>query len=134
MHRSPQIVLALSLAVLSGCASEAQKQSNEIRAARGADTLTLGTVQREVRVGMAGSEVAEALGSPNVVTTDPEGREVWIYERFARDVTSSDAGFFVIIFGTGNRSRSVSQRSLTVIVKYDDNNFVRDVAYHSTSF
>ena len=115
-----------------GC--EATKQSNEIRDGRANPTLTTGTVQREIREGMSGAEVLEKLGSPNIVSTDELGREVWVYERFARDVTSSDAGFFIVLFGTGNKSSSVSQRSLTVIIKFDEADKVRDFAYHSSSF
>ena len=39
----------------------------DVQKAREADKLTVGTVQREIRVGMSGAQVAEVLGSPNVV-------------------------------------------------------------------
>jgi outer membrane protein assembly factor BamE (lipoprotein component of BamABCDE complex) len=45
--------------------------------------MTVGTVQKEIRKGMSAADVAEALGSPNIVTTDSEGREVWIYDHSA---------------------------------------------------
>ena len=51
--------------------------------------MTVGTVQREIRNGMSGAEVAEVLGSPNIVTTDAEGREVWVYDKISTDVTYS---------------------------------------------
>ena len=35
--------------------------------------MTVGKVQKEVRVGMSGAQVAEALGSPNIVTKDEGG-------------------------------------------------------------
>ena len=34
------------------------------------DRLTVGRVQGEVKVGMSAAQVAELLGSPNIVTTD----------------------------------------------------------------
>jgi outer membrane protein assembly factor BamE (lipoprotein component of BamABCDE complex) len=120
------------VAATGGC--EATRQADEIRADRSGQKLTTGLVQREIRKGMASAEVAEKLGSPNIVTTDEQGREVWVYERFAREVTSSDAGFFVVLFGTGHKSAAVSQRSLTVIIKFDQEGRVRDHAYHSASF
>jgi len=47
------------------------------------DKLTVGTVQKEIKKGMSGAEVAAALGSPNIVTTDEQGREVWIYDKIS---------------------------------------------------
>ncbi|MDR0933534.1 MAG: hypothetical protein LBM56_00375, partial [Burkholderiaceae bacterium] len=49
------------------------------------DRVTVGAVQKEIRIGMSGAEVAAALGSPNIVTTDEERREVWIYDKIATD-------------------------------------------------
>ncbi len=87
---------------------------------------------------MAASQVAEALGSPNIVTTDENGREVWIYDRIASDVTysNSSGGVWLILGVVGGNSgaSSSTQRSLTVIVKFDENKKVRDFAYHSSKF
>ena len=41
--------------------------------------ITVGKVQKEVRVGMSGAQVAEALGSPNIVTKD-EGGDAHVYQ------------------------------------------------------
>lgn len=77
-------------------------------------------MQREIKIGMAGSEVARVLGSPNIVTTDDECREVWICDKFSTDTTvSEDSGFgTLIILGTSGRagSSSTTQRTLTVII------------------
>jgi hypothetical protein len=55
--------------------------------------MTVGTVQKEIRKGMSAADVAETLGSPNIVTTDAEGREVWVYDKISTDVTySKDSG------------------------------------------
>ena len=50
-----------------------------------ADRISVGKVQREVRVGMSNAEVVEVLGSPNMVTTDEKRREVWVYDKIATD-------------------------------------------------
>ena len=60
------------------------------------DRLTVGRVQGEVKVGMSAAQVAELLGSPNIVTTDDKRREVWIYDKVSTDrvdtASSSYAG------------------------------------------
>jgi outer membrane protein assembly factor BamE (lipoprotein component of BamABCDE complex) len=134
--------------MLSGCMTASQHRA-EVEAPAG-EQLTVGTVQKEIRVGMSGAEVAAVLGSPNIVSTDEERREVWIYDKIATDVaySSSSGGLATLILGGGsdvagvaggNASRSAgasstSQRTLTVIIKFDGDKKVRDFAYHTSRF
>lgn len=115
-----------------GCG--AAYHSRQVRTAEDANRLTVGTVQREVRKGMSGAEVLEVLGSPNVVSTDESGREVWVYDRFATDAATSQSAGTLILFGGGAAASSRTQRTLTIIIKFDDNNKVRDFAYHASRF
>ena len=125
----------LSLAVgAAGVGCSAEHHAKDVRAGSEASNLTVGTVQREITKGMAASQVVEALGAPNIVTTDENGREVWVYDRFATDVTSSKSGWFLFLASGSAGSASSSQRSLTVVIKFDENKKVRDFAYHSSKF
>jgi outer membrane protein assembly factor BamE (lipoprotein component of BamABCDE complex) len=102
------------------------------------DRLTVGKVQGEIKVGMSAAQVAELLGSPNIVTTDEKRREVWIYDKVSTDRvdTSSSAFGGIIILGATSRDSSSSQRqrTLTIIIKYDEEKKVRDFAYNATQF
>ena len=102
------------------------------------DRVTVGNVQREIKLGMSGADVAKALGSPNIVTTDDERREVWIYDKFSTDTTVSESSGYgtLIILGTSSSagSSSTTQRTLTVIIKFDKEKKVRDFAYHTSRF
>ncbi len=92
--------------------------------------LTAGVVQREIRKGMSGAEVIEALGSPNIVTGDENGLEVWTYERYARSVETRESGYWVVfLWGTKEQAKG-STRSFTVIIKFDEKKKVREFAYH----
>jgi outer membrane protein assembly factor BamE (lipoprotein component of BamABCDE complex) len=136
--------LALAIAVLTGCG--AQHHAADVRAAEETNRLTVGTVQREIRMGMSAAEVAEVLGSPNIVTTDDERNEAWIYDKISSDVTySRNSGTIVgLIFGgsgggagvgsSSSGSTSTSQRTLTVVIKFDEDKTVRDFSYHSSQF
>ena len=103
-----------------------------------AEQLTVGKVQGEIKVGMSAASVAEILGSPNIVTTDEERREVWIYDKVSSDSvdTSNSFGGTIIILGgsTSQRERSKTQKTLTIIIKYDENKLVRDFAYNFSQF
>ena len=121
--------LALATPLALGCASPPPDDS---------DDLTVGKVQGEIKVGMDAASVAQILGSPNIVTTDEERREVWIYDKISSDRvdTASSIGGGIIIFGGGRSSRqsSSNQRTLTIIIKYDEEKKVRDFAYNYSSF
>ena len=116
--------------------------------------MTIGIVQKEIRKRMSAAEVAEVLGSPNIVTTDGEGREVWVYDKISTDLTySKDSGGLSAILligsasggtaggglGSGSYSRSSgaqsrTQRTLTVVIKFDEQQKVRDFSYHASRF
>ena len=139
---------------LSGCMSANQHYQQTHGAQE--RKMTVGTVQKEIRKGMSAADVAEVLGSPNIVTTDSEGREVWVYDKISTDVSyskdSGGAGVGLLIggvssdpvaagigSGSGSYSRSAgaqskTQRTLTVVIKYDEQKMVRDFAYHSSRF
>jgi outer membrane protein assembly factor BamE (lipoprotein component of BamABCDE complex) len=123
----------LTVFVLSGCVS-ASHQRKDVQDDSG-DKVTVGTVQKEIRKGMSGAEVAGALGSPNIVSTDEKGWEVWIYDKIATDrvYSHSDAGIKFLTSGSSGAS-STSQKTLTVIIKYDQDKKVREFAYHTTRF
>ena len=115
-----------------------------------ADRVTVGVVQKDIYVGMPGSAVIAAIGSPNVVTTNEDRNEVWVYDKFATDVvhSKSSGGVWGIIFGPigsagsaafGNARQSsgatsTSQRTLTIVIRFDAERRVSDFAYHASRF
>jgi hypothetical protein len=115
-----------------------------------ADRMTVGIVQKEIYIGMSGAEVASVIGSPNIVSTDSDRNEVWVYDKIATDVaySNSDGGVLGLIFGPigsagaaaiggGSRSsgaRSTSQRTLTVVINFGPDDRVSDFAYHTSRF
>ena len=140
--------MVLFLSLLSGCMSASQHR-DAVQDDSG-QKLTVGVVQKEIKVGMSGAGVLGVLGSPNIVSTDDQRREVWVYDKIATNfVYSSDSGganSLILGFGSdvlvgvgGGYSKSAgaasrSQRTLTIIIKFGHDSLVRDYAYHSSSF
>lgn len=130
------LLASLAAVALSACMSASQHRAavNDSQT----DKLTVGTVQGQIRTGMSGAEVAEVLGSPNVVTTDEQRREVWIYDKVSTETaySTSDSYGTILILGASQNSGAVSttQKTLTVIIKFDEAKKVRDFAYHSSQF
>src|SRR3954471_2706526 len=86
------LLLLLPLcAVLAGCMTAAQ-HAQQLSSANDR-ALTLGLVQKHVKVGVSQADVAVALGSPNIVTGDNQQRETWIYDKIASEASySQDSG------------------------------------------
>jgi len=128
--------LSLILILLSvGCIA-ASKHRNEVQ--DNSDKVTVGTVQKEIHVGMSGAEVIEVLGSPNIVSTDEQRREVWVYDKISTETayskSSGGIGVLILGFGSDTGATSKTQKTLTIIIKYDEKGLVRDFAYHTARF
>ena len=128
----------IGMFILGGCMSASQHATDVNKGVEDSDRLTVGTVQREIHKGMTGADVAEVLGSPNIVSTDEQGREVWIYDKISTSrIYSRDEGSVWVLIGVvgGERgAESTSQRTLTIIIKFDEHKKVRDFAYHASRF
>ena len=137
------VVVSFTAGILVACS--ATRHVEDVRA-EDADRMTVGVVQKEIRLGMSGAQVATVLGSPNIVTTDNERRETWVYDKISTEVAYSKSGGAVIglMFssvggGLGGAqakagAKSTSQRTLTVVIKFDDMGLVRDFSYHASRF
>lgn len=136
-----RVFLALALAAI-GIPAAAQESAN---------TLTHGMVQMTLRVGQTTrAEVLETFGGPNITTVDGDGREVWVYDRFATVSSTKDSGFRIGIlggagggnaaggaglgFGKSKSKASTSTRSMTLILKFGPDGRLVDFKSRSSSF
>ena len=154
-------ILPVCLA-LGGCMTASQH--SEQLGANHDRAITIGVVQKQIKVGMAQSDVAAVLGSPNIVTGDNQKRETWIYDKIASEASFSQdsGGIYSSFSGTANFPQggsfsspspsgsfsgnvnpsysksagavSISQRTLTVIIKFAPDNTVESLSYNSTKF
>lgn len=124
-----KIFLPISL-LLGGCTSLYNPSIDE--------KISVAKAQKDLKIGMSSAEVIQIMGSPNIISTDEERREVWVYDKVSTQSAykNVDGGLSIIIagFSGGSGSSVKSQRTLTIIVKFDKQNKVRDVAYHTSSF
>ena len=125
-----------------------QPQSNG-RSGLGAP-FTSTIAQRSIEVGADTAQVLAALGSPNIVSTDADRNEVWVYDRVntIKQRSSSESGLLgagaasigslLVGVAPAHNQRSgasiSSQRTLTVIIHFDGTGRVRDYSYHASRF
>lgn len=149
---SNKVLASLMALALAGCATADQHRAAVSNTAN--DRVTVGTVQREIRVGMTSSDVVQILGSPNMVTTDERRRESWVYDKISTETaySTSHGGVSALVlggvagaagllgggiapgYGQASGATSTTQRTLTIIIKYDESGRVRDFAYRTSSF
>jgi len=129
------LVSIAALSALAGCKNVPQ-QRQEMRDSS-EQKLTLGVAQREIREGMSQADVAQALGSPNMVTRDGDGVETWIYDKISTEYAySNSSGGAALVLGTVNGNAGVSsrsQRTLTIVLKFVDGK-VNKFTYNASSF
>jgi len=146
--RNVSIILLVTF--IGGCMTAAEHQ--EALHSSKEREMTLGVVQKEIHTGMSQADVAEALGSPNIVTKDSEGNESWIYDKIATEVSySKDSGgilagaggwienWRIVPVGGAGYSKSAgaaaqTQKTLTVVIKFDENAQVKTLSYHASKF
>ena len=123
---------------------------------------TLGLFQASIKEGMSQGDVAAAVGSPNIVTQDADGNDTWIYDKISTETSHSDSsqskntsvsagggvlGAIGSVLGgvvggvsqsqgssSGSGAASQSQKTLTVVIKFNQSRQVSTVRYQSSSF
>lgn len=116
--------------------------------------MTLGLVQRDIKIGCSQADVASALGSPNIVTKDADGKDTWIYDKVARITNYNSSGFGIgagtagggsvgsggmggvlgVSYGKNTGNVQSTQKTLTVVIKFDTNYNVESFTYHMSKF
>jgi outer membrane protein assembly factor BamE (lipoprotein component of BamABCDE complex) len=152
MKKKLLALLSLTLVSASSCVS-ARNHVNDVHSTTERE-LTVGIVQKEIRQGMYQDQVAQALGSPNIVTKDENGQETWIFSKIATQASYSNsrAGGFgglgagvpvgaSLLIGLGGGSydesagaSATTQKNLTVVIKFTPKGTVQSATYHASTF
>ena len=88
--------------------------------------VTLGNVQRIVKKGASSADVIGALSSPNIVTSNKDGTETWVYDKIMTESESAT--------GSNGAVSVSSTRTMIVVIKFDLKHRVENVQYRQTSY
>ena len=111
---------------------------------------------------MSQADVVQALSSPNIVTKDDSGAETWIYDKIATEASCSHSkqaagGSFGAGLGalgitgqtllggivgesyaksgeSGAGASATTQKTLTVVIKFNESGRVKNLSYHVSKF
>ncbi len=127
---------SISVLLISGCSTYSVPFASIPARQIETQKITVGSAQA-LKVGMSGTDVINALGSPNIITSDSAGGETWIYEKISKEfefITAQDGSWF---FSPRNQSSGVSssaERNLIVVISLDVERKLRKISYRQTSF
>ena len=137
MRSRYRLLAALGVALAAAGCTTAPKHQEQLGSAAERQ-MTLGVVQKEIHAGLTQDEVIAALGSPNIVTRDVQGRETWVYDKVASEASYSSSGVYgtVLLVGASSAAgaSSRSQRTLTVTIKFGTDQRVDTFSYHFSRF
>ena len=151
---APVFAIQESPKISRKCRKHPEKCQVELTTPIKEQQMTLGLIQRNIKVGTSQADVAEILGSPNIVTQDANGLETWIYDKVSSITAYGSSGFGVGVGGLGggygsggfggglanvgyNKNGGVHQsvqKTLTVVLKFDNNHNVSSFTYHMSAF
>lgn len=125
-------MLAVMVATLAGCSKPQPVTTRN-------SELTHGNVQMNLKVGESTqTDVLEVFGAPNITSIDSTGQEVWTYQRHATVTQSSSrSGYWTIVLAGGGRSSSgyeQTSRTMTLMIKFDENKVVSDFKSRASNF
>ena len=143
MKDALKIGFAAALFTLAGSAVTAQEAAAPTPQRR---DISLGVIQRSIKVGMSSTEVFDAAGSPNLVTRGSDGRETWVYDRFSTEsaehaISAGGGGMGAgsSLLGAlgvnGSKAKkTTSQKTLMVVVKFTADGMVEAFTYRSSQY
>lgn len=121
------LMSSIAIALVVACSSSHQpvQKSN----------LTYGTVKKSIVKGKTNqAEVVQLLGSPNIVTKNSKGDEVWTYSKQSYDSESGGFGGGIILFGGSKAFSSNASSSFDLILTFDNRDVVKDYSVVSSQF
>ena len=124
------IIILIALVAILRCASY-PKEMQPVQKSN----LTAGTVKKEIVKGKTTqAEVIQLFGSPNLMTMDGDGNEVWNYNKMSYTTTEGYDGGTLIFWGGSRTMRSTTTQSFDLIIVFDKKNIVKDYRVISAAY
>jgi len=117
-------ILSFGALLLVGCSANQTKGKAELPSASVKKSL--------VKAKTSQSEVVQFLGSPNIVTKNAKGYEVWTYTQQTYNPETGDFGGTVILVGGNKAYSSSSSSKFDLILTFDKKDIVEDYAVISS--
>jgi hypothetical protein len=109
-----------------GCQEESRTQGSN---------LTPGMAKTKIINGVTNqSEILEVFGSPNIITKNKSGNEVWTYDKVAMEKSYESGYWNVLVGGKEGGRQATSTKTFTLMIEFDNNGIVKDNSYRASKF
>lgn len=92
---------------------------------------------QKLKVGDSATDVIKVLGSPNIITKSKSGHESWVYDRVSEQyelIQSSEQDGFIFTTKTDKTKAASSTKTFIVVIDFDEQSVIADIAYRFTQF
>ena len=98
--------------------------------------LTMGVIKTRVQKGVTSqTDIVRLIGSPNLITKNKAGEEVWTYSRQSFDSEEGGFGGGFLFFGGAKAFSSSASKSFDLIITFDaGSSLVKDYSVVSSQF
>jgi outer membrane protein assembly factor BamE (lipoprotein component of BamABCDE complex) len=129
-----KIVIAKAILLICilfiGCATPS-KTSQQIEKE---SALTPGMAKIYIHPGKTNqTEVLEIFGPPDLVT-HKYGKDVWTYDKISYEISTQGGYLTVLLAGISGRRSSTSNKSVMLIIYFDENDVVMDYKLSAAKF
>lgn len=127
MKKTSLVSLLVCLVVIAvGCQKESRTEGTN---------LTPGMAKTKIINGVTTqSEILAVFGSPNIITKNKSGNEVWTYDKVAMEQSSEDGYWNILVAGKGGGKQTTSTKTFTLMIEFDGNDIVKDNSYRASQF
>ncbi len=97
--------------------------------------LTTGVVKTQIQKGVTSqAQVLQLLGSPNIITKDKQGQEIWTYSKQSFKSESNAMGGSLILFSSASAFSAASSSTFDLIIIFNKQDIVKDYSVVSSQF
>ena len=97
--------------------------------------LSYGMIKSSIKKGKTTqTEIIKVFGSPNIVTKNRSGFEVWTYSKQSSQARSGSSYGTLLIVGGDSAYSNTSTESFDFIITFDKNDIVKDYSVVSSRF
>jgi len=127
MKKTSLVSLLMCLVVIStGCQEKVRTQGTDLTAGMAKTKIVNGVTTQ--------SEILTVFGSPNIITKNKSGNEVWTYDKIAMEQSSEDGYWNVLVAGKGGSKQNTSSKTFILMLTFDSNDVVKDNSYRMSQF
>ena len=120
------LLLVCLVFICTGCQEKTRTQGTNLTAGMAKTKIVNGVTTQ--------SELLEVFGSPNIITKNKSGNELWTYDKVAMEKSYEEGYWNVIVGGGSGGKQSTSMKTFTLMIEFDDNSIVKSNSYRASQF